>query len=45
VQAELRRLDDLEHEVAAIRESVFREDMEPNAMQTSTLALPESANG
>jgi GTP-binding protein EngB required for normal cell division len=30
VQAELRRLDGLEHEVAVIRESVVREDMEPN---------------
>jgi hypothetical protein len=30
VQAELRRLDGLEHEVAVIRESVVRDDMEPN---------------
>jgi GTPase SAR1 family protein len=30
VQAELRRLDGLEHGVAVIRESVVREDMEPN---------------
>jgi len=29
VQAELRRLDGLEHEVALIRASVVREDMEP----------------
>jgi len=38
VQAELRRLDDLEHEVAAIRESVFREDME--RMRCRQVRLP-----
>jgi hypothetical protein len=42
VQAELHRLDSLEHELGLIRESVACEDMEPNVVQTSTRVLPES---
>jgi ribosome biogenesis GTPase A len=42
VQAELHRLDSLEHELALIRDSVVREDTEPTVVQTRTRILPES---